>query len=394
MEIFLGEEGDGVGHAAYPVLELFWGWVPGTAMCYQRDNDGNYASGYPSAPVAWDGGWHHIAATSDGTNLTVYADGVAGTPLPLAYGAFDMNYGFAFGIAANWQYATDEKIALARAYTRCLTADEILNNYNCGINARVGLAYNLRGRALKTLAPVFNLIGLVKKTLAPSYRILTWVRKTLSPAYYILTRAAVKTIAALYNIRNLAKKTVAGTYNIFGKALKTLAATFNLRGKALKTIAGTFGILGWVRKTISATYGLYNLARKTLSGAFGILGRVSKTLAPSYRIWGLVRKATAYSFNVLTRVVQTLTAAFSILLPMAWRGVGETTVSTITSVDSSGIIETLPIQEAEQAALATETIPLSTPDLVENQVTHMGIETPNGTENPVQQGGATNVSDS
>jgi len=80
-----------------------------------------------------DGDWHMIAATYDGATLSLYIDGVLDSSLAAAGSAdIDTAKDLDFGSNANANAFLEGRIDTCRIYSRALSPDEILRDYNAG----------------------------------------------------------------------------------------------------------------------------------------------------------------------------------------------------------------------------------------------------------------------
>ena len=89
-----------------------------------------------SVSVTANGQWFHLVGTTDGTTITPYVNGVAGTTAAVVTGlganTLPVTIGTDYNKAVN-QF-TDKQLAQPRIYNRALTAEEVLKNYNAGKN--------------------------------------------------------------------------------------------------------------------------------------------------------------------------------------------------------------------------------------------------------------------
>ena len=93
--------------------------------------------GYVASPDAgtgiWDGEWHHITGTYDGSIVKLYVDGNeisggTGTAEDIAYNDEDFYIG-SYGTGYYFSGLIDE----VKVYTRVLTLSEISEHYQAGI---------------------------------------------------------------------------------------------------------------------------------------------------------------------------------------------------------------------------------------------------------------------
>lgn len=104
-----------------------WYWVDG-GILWQRYG-GTDPGIYPANPKLTIGSWFHVAATTNGSSHVLYLNGVnigtatasgpwtaSGQPITIGYAGFHTY--------------TNSNISSVRLYTRGLTANEVLQNYN------------------------------------------------------------------------------------------------------------------------------------------------------------------------------------------------------------------------------------------------------------------------
>ena len=132
-----------------------FGGEAGSYALYTSGNSGLafYVSGGESpnaGPGIWDGNWHHVVGTFDGTTVRLYVDGAEvgnGTPTntsQISYGSPDSNDLFIGTYAdRNSVYLFDGLIDEASVYNRALSPAEIQALYSgSGVNSR-GIEVNL-----------------------------------------------------------------------------------------------------------------------------------------------------------------------------------------------------------------------------------------------------------
>jgi hypothetical protein len=126
---------------------ISWGArVAGQNMAFEYGNGTSGGAQHSAADIAWDpigggaplnGYWHHLVYTCDGTNQSLYADGVLANSQPVTF-ATTNNQGIALG--AQWASQTSLfpgttpalatlAIARIRVHDGALTAAQVLNNY-------------------------------------------------------------------------------------------------------------------------------------------------------------------------------------------------------------------------------------------------------------------------
>ncbi len=96
----------------------------------------NAAAEYASFPITANGQWFHLVGTTDGTTITPYVNGVAGTTAAvvtaLEANTLPVTIGTDYNKSVN-QFV-DKQIAQPRIYNRALTAEEVQRNYDAGKN--------------------------------------------------------------------------------------------------------------------------------------------------------------------------------------------------------------------------------------------------------------------
>ena len=92
---------------------------------------GPLASNYSASN---DGSWVHIVGTYDGTNATIYANGVQESQAARTAIDVSTNEIKYIGKDSNISRTYKDQIAQPRIYNRALTASEVLRNYNSGKN--------------------------------------------------------------------------------------------------------------------------------------------------------------------------------------------------------------------------------------------------------------------
>lgn len=126
---------------------ISWGArVAGQNMAFEYGTGTSGGAQHSAADIAWDpigggaplnGYWHHLVYTCDGTNQSLYADGVLANSQPVTF-ATTNNQGIALG--AQWASQTSLfpgttpalatlAIARIRVHDGALTAAQVLNNY-------------------------------------------------------------------------------------------------------------------------------------------------------------------------------------------------------------------------------------------------------------------------
>jgi len=96
----------------------------------------NAAAEYASFPITASGQWFHLVGTTDGTTITPYVNGVAGTTAAVvtALGANTLPVTIGTDYNKSVNQFVDKQIAQPRIYNRALTAEEVQRNYNAGKN--------------------------------------------------------------------------------------------------------------------------------------------------------------------------------------------------------------------------------------------------------------------
>ena len=126
----VGEMGPTV--TTYPLATLGVQNASGRAFIYYRDSASHTIYTYgPGTVNICDAGLHHLVATSDGTTVYVWMDGVrgiSGTPPSVA----TVMNASRVGEGANNQYPWLGSIAAARIYPFSLTAAQVAQNYAAG----------------------------------------------------------------------------------------------------------------------------------------------------------------------------------------------------------------------------------------------------------------------
>ena len=113
--------------------------VDGGLAFYVSTDDGSVFTVSPAAPASvWDGAWHHVAGTYDGTAVRLYVDGVqvgTGSPttMPIGYGLPNpAGLLGSFGGTCDPQLAYGGDIDEPRVWRRALSAQEIAASFAQG----------------------------------------------------------------------------------------------------------------------------------------------------------------------------------------------------------------------------------------------------------------------
>jgi len=101
--------------------------------CGIRDSSNNELNFYPglSGVTCNDDEWHHSAMARSGQYVYVYIDGQhCSTGDDSSVGSTDSGGNTHIGVITPGAWEFDGEIAIARIYNRCLSAAEVLQNYN------------------------------------------------------------------------------------------------------------------------------------------------------------------------------------------------------------------------------------------------------------------------
>ena len=111
-----------------------WFATNGSALrCGIRDSSNNELNFYPglSGVTCNDDEWHHSAMARSGQYVYVYIDGqYSSTGDNSSVGSTDSGGNTYIGALTPGAWEFDGEIAIARIYNRCLSAAEVLQNYN------------------------------------------------------------------------------------------------------------------------------------------------------------------------------------------------------------------------------------------------------------------------
>jgi hypothetical protein len=109
---------------------LYWGALGGLEFYVSRHHGSVYATSPDAGATVWDGRWHLVVGTFDGTTIRLYVDGRrigAGTVYPgaLEYDLYIGGYTAGRDRAACQAKNFTEEIADVQIWDRALTADEV-----------------------------------------------------------------------------------------------------------------------------------------------------------------------------------------------------------------------------------------------------------------------------
>ncbi|MEZ6078124.1 MAG: LamG-like jellyroll fold domain-containing protein [Pirellulaceae bacterium] len=135
-------------------------WANGFGLSRDGSNNGvrfyidNWSTNFASATVA-DNAWSFVTGTFDGTTVKLYVNGVlAGTDTytgPINYAASTLRIGSGYSSNLTWKGGIDE----ANLFNRALTATEIGELYQYGLNVKLGNT----GYGVSIVDSASNLIG-------------------------------------------------------------------------------------------------------------------------------------------------------------------------------------------------------------------------------------------
>jgi hypothetical protein len=113
---------------------IYWNGTTNKIECYF----GNAAAAQSAnVSVTPTGQWVHFVGTTDGSTITPYLNGVAGTTAAQTTSLGDSDINVKIGTDdtnTGAQYRMNTPIAQPRIYNRALTAEEVERNYNAGKN--------------------------------------------------------------------------------------------------------------------------------------------------------------------------------------------------------------------------------------------------------------------
>lgn len=168
LEAWVRPSGSTVGQivssgAASDWLYLLGGSTVNSPVCkiYQANSGSGYLQADGKTPIT-DGKWHHVVCTLSGTTLSVYIDGILDATSSTTTGTRDVSSAGTFTIG-KFTNATSSYYAgsmdAVRAYSRALTASEILSNYSVGqieLQTRVGATTTPDDGSWEAWRPVTN----------------------------------------------------------------------------------------------------------------------------------------------------------------------------------------------------------------------------------------------
>lgn len=105
---------------------------------YDADGSGGFTVSPAALPAVWDGAWHHVAGTFDGSAVRLYVDGVqvgtgTSTTIPIGYGLPNPDGLLgSFGGTCNPQLAYNGDLDEPRIWRRALSAQEIVASVAMG----------------------------------------------------------------------------------------------------------------------------------------------------------------------------------------------------------------------------------------------------------------------